>query len=41
MELNTAKNNASRSAADVINARYNYLMAVKSLEILQGLPIAL
>jgi outer membrane protein len=41
VELNTAKNNANRSAADVINARYNYLMAVKSLEILQGLPIAL
>jgi hypothetical protein len=25
----------------VINARYNYLMAVKSLEILQGLPVSL
>lgn len=41
VELNATKNNANRSAADMINARYNYLMAVKSLEILQGLPITL
>jgi outer membrane protein len=41
VELTTAKNIANRSAADVINARYNYLMALKSLEILQGLPITL
>ncbi len=41
VDLNAAKNVANRSAADVINARYNYLMAVKSLEILRGLPIAL
>jgi outer membrane protein len=41
VELNAAKNAANRSAADVINARYSYLMAVKSLEILQGLPVSL
>jgi outer membrane protein len=41
LELSTAKANLNRSNADMITARYSYLMALKSLEILQGLPITL
>ena len=40
-ELNLAKANVARSTSDVINARYNWVMAAKSLDILQGLPITL
>lgn len=40
-DLNTAKNNLARSTADVITARYSWVMAAKSLDILQGLPITL
>ncbi len=40
-ELNLAKANVARSTSDVINARYNWIMAAKSLDILQGLPITL
>jgi outer membrane protein len=41
LELSTAKANLNRSNADMITARYSYLMALKSLEILQGLPLTL
>ena len=41
LELSTAKANLNRSNADMITARYSYLLALKSLEILQGLPITL
>ena len=40
-ELNLAKANVARSTSDVINARYDWLMAAKSLDILQGLPVTL
>ncbi len=40
-ELNIAKNNLARSTADVINARYAWVMAAKALDILQGLPVTL
>lgn len=40
-DLNAAKNNLARSTADVITARYAWVMAAKSLDILQGLPITL
>lgn len=40
-ELNIAKNNVARSTADVINARYAWVMAAKALDILQGLPVTL
>jgi outer membrane protein len=40
-EFNIAKNNVARSTADVINARYAWLMAAKALDILQGLPVTL
>ena len=41
LDLTTAKANLQRSQADLIAARYNYLMAKKSLDILQGLPLEL
>ncbi len=41
IELNTAKARVARSTADLINAKYSYLMAQKSLDILQGLPLTL
>lgn len=41
LDLTTAKANLQRSQADQIGARYNYLMAKKSLDILQGLPLEL
>ena len=41
LELNTAKTNVNRSQADLINAKYQYLMASKYLDILQGLPVTL
>lgn len=41
LELSTAKTNLNRSMADMITARYNYVLATKSLEILQGMPLTL
>lgn len=41
IELNTMKTNLNSSTADLINAKYQYLMASKYLDILQGLPVAL
>lgn len=41
IELNTAKQRLMQSSADLINAKYTYLMASKSLDILQGLPVSL
>ncbi|MEO8066280.1 MAG: TolC family protein [Flavobacteriales bacterium] len=41
VELNTAKNNVARTTVDVITARYSWVKAAKSLEILQGLPVSL
>lgn len=37
LELNTAQSRAQRATADLINAKYSYLMAQKSLDILQGI----
>jgi outer membrane protein TolC len=41
IELNTAKTALSNSTANLINAKYQYLMASKYLDILQGLPVVL
>lgn len=41
MELATVKATVNRSQADLIAAKYQYLMAQKYLEILQGLPVSL
>lgn len=41
IELNTAKARVQRSTADLINAKYTYLMAAMALEILQGRNVAL
>ncbi len=41
IELNTAKVRAQQATADRINAKYSYLMAQKSLDILQGIPVTL
>jgi outer membrane protein len=41
IELNTAKTSVTRATADRINAKYQYLMASKYLDILQGLPVTL
>ncbi len=41
IELNTAKTTLSNSTANLINAKYQYLMASKYLDILQGLPVVL
>lgn len=41
LELSTAKANLNRAQADLITARYNYLLAARSLDILQGLPLTL
>ena len=41
IELSTAKTRLNRNAADLINARYQYLMATKYLDILQGIPVSL
>ncbi|MBK9627574.1 MAG: TolC family protein [Flavobacteriales bacterium] len=38
LELSTAKANLNRSNADMITARYSYLMALKSWSIIQGIP---
>ncbi len=41
MELTIVKAALNRSTADMINAKYQYVMATKYLDILQGLPITL
>lgn len=41
IELNTTKAALNRATADLINAKYQYVMAGKALDILQGLPITL
>lgn len=41
IEMNTAKNSVNRATADLINAKYQYLMASKYLDILQGVPVSL
>ncbi len=38
IELNTAKVRLQQATADRINAKYSYVMAQKSLDILQGIP---
>lgn len=40
-DLNIAKNNVARATADVIGARYAWVMAARSLDILMGLPVTL
>lgn len=41
IELNTAKTSLNTSTANLINAKYQYLMATKYLDILQGIPVTL
>jgi outer membrane protein len=41
IELNVAKQRVQQATANLINAKYTYLMAARSLDILQGLPITL
>lgn len=41
IEMNTARVRAQQATADLINAKYSYLMAQKSLDILQGIPVSL
>ncbi|MBL7952601.1 MAG: TolC family protein [Flavobacteriales bacterium] len=41
IELNTAKTSLNTSTANLINAKYQYLMASKYLDILQGIPVTL
>ncbi|MCB9178949.1 MAG: TolC family protein [Flavobacteriales bacterium] len=41
IELNTAKTTLNNSTANLINAKYQYLMASKYLDILQGIPVSL
>lgn len=41
MELATVKATVNRAQADLIAAKYQYLMAQKYLEVLQGLPVSL
>lgn len=41
IELNTAKTSLNTSTANLINAKYQYLMASKYLDILQGIPVSL
>ncbi|MEO8589303.1 MAG: TolC family protein, partial [Flavobacteriales bacterium] len=41
IELNNAKVAVSDATADLINAKYQYVMASKYLDILQGLPLTL
>lgn len=40
-DLNVAKARLQQSTAQLINAKYTYLMAQKSLDILQGIPVSL
>lgn len=41
IELTAAKTQLNRNTAELINAKYQYLMASKYLDILQGIPVAL
>ncbi len=41
IELNSAKVRAQQATANLINSKYSYLMAQKSLDILQGIPVTL
>ena len=41
IELNTTKAALNRATADMINAKYQYVMASKYLDILQGIPLTL
>ena len=41
IELSTSKTTLNRSTADLIRAKYQYLMATKYLDILQGVPVTL
>lgn len=41
IELNTSKAAVNRATADLINAKYQYVMATKYLDILQGRPVTL
>ncbi len=41
LELNTARNDLQRAISERITARYRYVLAVKLLDILQGLPLTL
>ena len=41
IEMNAARVRAQQATADLINAKYSYLMAQKSLDILQGIPVSL
>lgn len=41
IELSNAKNMLNRSTADQITAKYQYVMATKYLDILQGIPVSL
>lgn len=41
IELNSAKTMLNNSTANLINAKYQYLMASKYLDILQGIPVTL
>ena len=40
-DLNVAKARLQQSTSQLINAKYTYLMAQKSLDILQGIPVTL
>lgn len=41
IELSTSQTQLSRNTAELINAKYQYVMASKYLDILQGIPVAL
>ncbi len=41
IELSTSKTQLNRNTAELINAKYQYLMASKYLDILQGIPVRL
>jgi len=41
VELTTSKTQLNRNTAELINAKYQYLMASKYLDILQGVPVSL
>lgn len=41
IELTAAKTQLNRNTAELINAKYQYLMASKYLDILQGIPVSL
>ena len=40
IEMSTARVRQQQAITDLINAKYNYLLARGSLDILQGLPIS-